>query len=84
MSTFWCLCSLCGVVCALSWLWSSFPIFLVVLVRVFLLSMLSSPVGDMFRCGEFLRSVLLLLRRFQVTHSNVILVDALSISFRIN
>jgi hypothetical protein len=44
-------------------------IFLVVLVRIFLLSMLSSPMGDMFRCGEFLRSVLLL-------HSNVIFVDA--------
>jgi hypothetical protein len=65
------LCSLCGVVCTLSWLLSSFPIFLVVLVRVFLLFMLSSPVGDMFRCGEFLRSVLLLLcrrlLRFQVS-----------------
>jgi hypothetical protein len=53
------------------WLWSSFLIFLVVLVRVFLFSMLSSPVGDIFRCGEFLRSVLLLLcrrlLRFQVS-----------------
>jgi hypothetical protein len=66
-----------GVVCALSWLWSSFPIFLVVLVRVFLLSMLSSLVGDMFRCNEFLRSVVLLLRlRLFRFHSNVILVDA--------
>jgi hypothetical protein len=48
-----------------------FSFFLAVLVRVFLLSMLSSPMGDMFRCGEFLRSVLLLLRRrllrFQVS-----------------
>jgi hypothetical protein len=51
------------VVCDFSWLWSSFPIFLVVLVRVFPLSILSSPVGDMFRCGVFPRSVLLLLRR---------------------
>jgi hypothetical protein len=63
-SSFWCLWSL-------SWLWSSFPIFLVVLVRVFLLSMLSSPVEDMFWCGQFLCSVLLLLRRrllrFQVS-----------------
>jgi hypothetical protein len=47
-------------------LWSSFPIFLVVLVRVFLLSVLSSPVGDIFRCGEFFRSVLLLLLCIQV------------------
>jgi hypothetical protein len=92
-SSFWCLCSLCGVVCTLLWLWSSFPIFLVVLVHVFLLSRLSSPVGDMFRYSEFLHSLLLLLRRrllrFHVptwfgTHSNVIFVDAWSISFRIN
>jgi hypothetical protein len=76
------------VVCALSWLWSSFSIFLVVLVRVFFLSLLSSPVGDMFQSGEFPRSMLLLLRRrlsrFLVSlrdsepiyYSNVILVDA--------
>jgi hypothetical protein len=85
-------CSLCGVFCALWWLWSSFPIFLVALVRVFLLSMLSSPVGNMFRCGEFPRSVILLLSAASFpgiptwlgTHSNVIFVDAWSISFRIN
>jgi hypothetical protein len=36
-----------------------FPLgILVVLVRLFLLSMLSSPVEDMFWCGAFLRSVL--------------------------
>jgi hypothetical protein len=59
--------------------------------------MLSSPMRDMFRCGEFLCSVFLLLRRRRSsaallpgiptglgTHSNVIFVDALSISFRIN
>jgi hypothetical protein len=58
-TSFWCLCSLCHVVFALSWLWSSF---LVVLVRIFPLSILSSSVADMFGCGEFPRSVLLLLR----------------------
>jgi hypothetical protein len=35
--------------------WSSSPIFLVVLVRVFPLSILSSVLGDMFRFGEFSR-----------------------------
>jgi hypothetical protein len=39
----------------------------------FFLSMLSSPVGDMFQCGEFLCSVLLFLRHrllcFQVTRN---------------
>jgi hypothetical protein len=41
-----------------------FPFFLhVVFVRVFLLSITSSRVEDMFRCGEFIRSVLLLLHR---------------------
>jgi hypothetical protein len=40
-----------------------FPFFLLFLFVFFLLSILSSPVGDMLRCGEFPRSVLLLLRR---------------------
>jgi hypothetical protein len=69
-SSFWCLCSWCGVVCALR-LWSSFPIFLVILVRVFFIHAIKSCMRDMFRCGELLRSVLLLLRRrllrFQVS-----------------
>jgi hypothetical protein len=38
--------------------------FFVVLDRVFLLSMLSSPVGDIFRCVVFLCEVFLLLLRF--------------------
>jgi hypothetical protein len=65
------------VVCALSWLWSSFPVILV--VRVFPLSILSSLVEDMFRCDEFPRSVLLLLRRHRLFRFLVSLRDSESI-----